>query len=195
MGHLLGWGRFGVFLGGNALALAALYLLLFSPVRDFLADQQSRIEQIGPRLEQARSTLARNQALASLDAAELSAGTQRFIQGDSVSLLNADLLTRLRHLGDQHGVSFSSVTTLSQREWRGRKLVGAKIEFSGKTREIAEFVAATENGRSYLFITRAQLSPLADRDSFGGTMTANLEIYGVSGWLGACTSDAPPGCG
>src|SRR4051812_17728721 len=96
MGNLLGWTRLGAFLGGNALALAALYMLLFSPVRDFLADQQSRIEQIAPRLDQAKSTLARNQAVAALAPAELSAGTQRFIQGDSLSLLNADLLTRLR---------------------------------------------------------------------------------------------------
>jgi hypothetical protein len=56
-------------------------------------------------------------------------------------------------------------------------------------------VAAIENGRLYLFATRAQLSPSADRDALGGTVTANLDVYGVSGWPGACTSDAPPGCG
>jgi hypothetical protein len=182
MSNLFGWGRFGAFLGGNALALAALYLLLFCPVRDFLADQQSRIEQIGPRLDQARSTLARNRALSSLDAAELSAGTQRFMQGESNSLLNADLLTRLRQLGEQHGATFSSVTTLPEREWRGRKLVGAKLEFAGKTRQVADLVAAIENGRSYLFVTRAQLSASADQDAIGGTITASLDIYGVSGW-------------
>jgi hypothetical protein len=181
MDKLAGWGRFCLFIGANILALAALYLVLFRPAWDFVADQRARIEDIGPRLEQARASLDRGRAVLSLDP-ELSSAAERFVQGETLSIRNADLLTRLRKLGEEHGLSFSSVATLPERDWQGRKLVGARVEFSGTTRRVADLVLAVESGRSYLFISRAQLSPSSERDGTADTIGANLEIYGVSTW-------------
>ena len=176
------WGRSIVFIGGNAAVLAALYALLLSPARDLLQDQQSRIEQAGPRLEQARSSRARNDAVSALDPAAISSVALWFLQGETASLLNADLLTRLRQVAENHGVSFTSVAALPEREWLGRQLIGARVEFSATNRRVAEVLSAIEHGRSFLFIRRAQLSAASEKEASDGTIIANIEVYGVTGW-------------
>jgi hypothetical protein len=174
------WGRFGLFLGANALAVAGLGVLVAEPAIELLREQRARIEQGSTRLDQAQALMAREAALAAIEPAEIEQASQRFVQGDSASLANADLLTKLRQAGEQKGVSFSSVTTLPPRERFGRQFAGARIEFSAPTRRAAELLSHIEDGPSFLFIARAKLSAAVESDAADGVVVAMVDVYGAT---------------
>jgi hypothetical protein len=175
-----GWLRSTIFLGANGVLVALVYLLLVVPAVDLLQDQRWRIEQGTLALEQARSVIARNEAISSVSPADVEAAAQRFIQGNRESLLDVDLLRRLRQLAGEQGVSFRSITPLPPREWLARRLVGARIEFAAPAGQAAAFLMSIEHGPSLLFIHQAALSP--DREGGTDTLALTLEVYGVAQW-------------
>jgi hypothetical protein len=175
-----GWLRSIIFLGVNGLLVALVHLLLVVPAANLLQDQRQRIEQGTLALEQARSVIARNEAISSVSPADIEAAAQRFIQGNRESLLDVDLLHRLRQLAEGQGVSFRSITPLPPREWLARRLVGARIEFAAPAEQAAAFLSSIEQGPSLLFIHQAALSP--DREGGTDTIALILEVYGVAQW-------------
>jgi Type II secretion system (T2SS), protein M subtype b len=173
------WGRFVLFVLANGLAVAGLCVLFSTPAIDLLQEQRVRIEQGSALLQQASSVIARASLIAAIEPAEIEQAAQRFVHGESGSLANADLLTRLRQAGEEKGVSFSSVTTLPPREWSGRQLAGARIEFTAPTPRAAELLSHIEDGPSFLFITRAKLSAARESEADDGTVAAMVDVYAV----------------
>ncbi|MER2263859.1 type II secretion system protein GspM [Methylobacterium oxalidis] len=174
--------RFLAFLGCNALALLLVSGLILSPALGLLSDQQEAIARMGPRLEQARSAIARDAALSEQDPAAIRDVAHRFVQGESESLLQADLLLRLREIAESHGVSFTSVAGLPEREAMGRRAVGARIEFQASDHRVAALLSSLERGPAFLFIRRAQLSAAGSEELGEDAVTASVEVYGVTGW-------------
>jgi hypothetical protein len=175
------WTRTTLFLFGNCIFAFGLYSFVFCPVRDQLRDQQDRIAQVAPKLEQARSSISRSLAFSTLDAAQITAASRRFVQGETANLLSADLLTRLRQIADANGVNFTTLSPLPEREWLARKMVGAKVEFSASNRQVADVLTSIERGKAFLFIRRAHISSSSERED-DDTLAAEIEIYGVTGW-------------
>lgn len=176
------WIRFGCFLAAHGLVLAALYVAIAEPALGILADQQRRIEAGTTRLEQAAAAADRNALVAALDPVDIEQATQRFILGENDGLRNADLLTRLRQAADLHGIRYASAATLPPRDWNGRALVGARIEFTASTEQAARFLSDIEGGSSLLFIGRAKLSAQTDGRSDSENVTAQIDVYGVPEW-------------
>ncbi|WP_132254001.1 type II secretion system protein GspM [Methylobacterium segetis] len=181
--------RFAVFLGCNALALLLVSGLILSPALGLLSDQQEAIARMEPRLEQARSAIARAAALSEQDPATLQDLAQRFVQGETESLLQADLLLRLREIAESHGVAFASVASLPEREAMGRRVVGARIEFQASDHRAAALLSSLERGPAFLFIRNAQLSAAGAQLSASGAeepgedaVSVSVEVYGVAGW-------------
>ena len=178
------WARLTVFLAANGIALAALYFAVLDPALGFLADQRHQIEAGLMRLEQAAAMAERDRLAATLDPAEVERAAERFIQGHDEGLLVADLLTRLRRVGEEEGVSFVSVAALPPREWHGRSLVGARVEVTASTVRMAMLLSAIESGQTLLFINRAKLSAQSEERS-DDTVTAVFDVYGIPQWPGA----------
>jgi hypothetical protein len=176
-----GWGRFGVFVGANALCLAAIYALVLFPAWEYLHNQRLAIEYRLSRLEQGKAALARNTATSGLLQSRLTGAAARFVQGDDASLLNNDLLTRLRKIAEGRGGVFASLATLPPHEWLGRQLVGARIEFSGTSRMVSDILTDIEDGQCFLFVQKAHFTA-AKMDGADETISISLEIYGVTGW-------------
>ena len=176
------WVRFVAFLGANALVVAAAYLLAVDPLLDLLRDQRKRIDHGRMIVKQRESAVARNEAFSPGDLSELDRIRGRFIQGEGTNPLNGDLLTRLRHAADHQEISLTSVTLLPPREWFGRELVGARLEFTAPTGKAANMLIAIEDGPSFLFIRRAKLAPF--KDALGGqdAVAATIEVYGIALW-------------
>ncbi|MGF9759502.1 type II secretion system protein GspM [Microvirga sp. 0TCS3.31] len=169
-----------VFLAAHALAALLLGLVVIVPGVSFLQDQRHRIEQGTLALERAHSALSRNEVVAALTPEQIATAANRYIQGDSEGLQNADLLGRLHRAAQEQGVSLRSATPLAPRAWNNRRLVGARIEFTAPTDRAAGFLAGIEDGAALLFIDQASLSHDAD----GGTdaLAVVIEIYGVARW-------------
>ena len=159
------WARFAVFVTANGLALAGIYIFLVEPGFEILRDQKKQIEHTALVLEHLRSNLTRKQSISSLDPIETEKAAQRFLQGNTENLQNADLFTRLRQIADAHGVSFSSVTNLAPRDWIGRQLVGARVEFTAPTQRVVELLSNIEDGPSCLFIRSANLATAGAGDA------------------------------
>jgi Type II secretion system (T2SS), protein M subtype b len=178
------WCRFTAFIVANGLILACVYFLIVSPTVRLLSDRQALIEQRGRVLEQVKSVIARNRTVAAIDPEQVEAAAQRFLKGDSESLLSADLLKRLRQIAEEEGVSLASVALLPPREWFGRRLVGTRIEFSGPTDDVVGVISAIEHGSSLFFINHAKLSQMKGVE--GGmaedAVAVTLEIYGATQW-------------
>jgi len=180
--NLAQWIRFGAFVSAHGLVPMALYVAVVEPALGFLADQQRRIEIGTMRLEQAAAAAARNALVTALDPEDIERAAQRFISGENDGLRNADLLTRLRQISDQQGVRYTSAATLPPREWNGRSLVAARIEFVASTEQAAKFLSAIEAGPSLLFIGRAKLSAHADDQPGSENVMAQIDVYGVPEW-------------
>lgn len=176
------WARFAVFVTANGLALAGIYIFLVEPGFEILRDQKKQIEHTALVLEHLRSNLTRKQSISSLDPIETEKAAQRFLQGNTENLQNADLFTRLRQIADAHGVSFSSVTNLAPREWIGRQLVGARVEFTAPTQRVAELLSNIEDGPSFLFIRSAKLATAGEGDATEKRLGVSIEVYGVTRW-------------
>ena len=176
------WARFAVFVTANGLALAGIYIFLVEPGFEFLRDQERQIKQNALVLEHLHSNLRRKQSISSLDPIETEKAAQRFLQGNTENLLNADLLTRLRQIADAHSVSFSSVTNLPPRDWIGRQLVGARVEFTAPTQRVAELLSNMEDGPSFLFIRSAKLATVGEGDASEKRLGVSIEVYGVTRW-------------
>ena len=177
------WVRLAGFVGLNGLALALVAIAAAEPLVTMLSQQRQRIELGVVRLARAEAARARGEAVAALDPELVERALTRFLQGDSSSLLNADLLTRLRQAAETDGISLTSVTSLPDRLWLGRKLVGARIELTGATGKVAALMSRIEDGRSLLFILRAKLSPAGETGA-RDDVTASLDVFGVTRWPG-----------
>ena len=68
-------------------------------------------------LERARSALSRNEVVAALSPEQIAAAANRYIQGTSEGLQNADLLGRLHRAAQEQGVSLTSATPLAGSPW------------------------------------------------------------------------------
>jgi len=180
--NLTQWIRFGVFLAVHGAILMALYAAVAEPALDVLADQRRRIEAGTMKLEQAAAAAARNDLVAGLDPAAIERAAQRFVSGENDGLRNADLLTRIRRSADEHGIRLTSIATLPPRGWNGRQLVAARVEFTASTEQAAKLLSEIEQGPSLLFIGRARLSAPAEEQSDAESVTASVDIYGVSEW-------------
>lgn len=176
------WARFAVFVTANGLALAGIYIFLVEPGFEILRDQKKQIEHTALVLEHLRSNLTRKQSISSLDPIETEKAAQRFLQGNTENLQNADLFTRLRQIADAHGVSFSSVTNLAPRDWIGRQLVGARVEFTAPTQRVVELLSNIEDGPSFLFIRSAKLATAGEGDATEKGLGVSIEVYGVTRW-------------
>jgi Type II secretion system (T2SS), protein M subtype b len=184
MGRQAGkWLRLAGFAGLNGLALAVVVVAVAEPFVSMLREQRERIEFSVVRLARAEAATARHEAVAALDPDLVERAEARFLQGDASSLLHADLLTRLRQAAESEGVGLTSVTSLPDRLWLGRKVVGARIELTGATGKVAAIMARIEDGRSLLFILRAKLSPAAETGT-RDEVTASLDVFGVTRWPG-----------
>jgi hypothetical protein len=178
------WSRFIAFVAANGLALVCVYLLVIEPALGLLTRQRDEIEQRTRVLEQVRSVIARNRMIASIDPSQIEAAAQRFLQGDSESLLSADLLRRLRQAAEEQGMALSSVSLLPPREWFDRRLVGARIEFSGPTKNVANVLSSIEHSPSLFFINNAKLSQARSPEGAAAddAVSAVIEVYGVTRW-------------
>jgi hypothetical protein len=176
------WSRFIAFAAANGVALIGVYLLVIEPGLELLARQQDQIERRTRTLEQVRSVISRNRTIATIEPSRVEAAAQRFLQGDSESLLSADLLKRLRQVADQQGMSLSSVALLPPQEWFDRRLVGARIEFAGPTKNVANVLSSIEHGPSLFFIKNAKLSQARSVHGAAAddTVLAIIEVYGVT---------------
>ena len=174
------WVRPAAFLAAHAFVALLLGFSIIVPGVAFLQDQRQRIEQGTLALERARSALSRNEVVAALSPEQIAAAANRYIQGTSEGLQNADLLGRLHRAAQEQGVSLTSATPLAPREWNGRRLVGARIEFTAPTERAAGFLAGLEDGAALLFVDQASLSP--DTDEGTDALAVVIEIYGVARW-------------
>lgn len=174
------WVRPTVFLAAHTLVALLLALIVIVPSVGFLQDQRHRIEQTSLDLERANSALSRNGAVAALTPEQIAVAANRYIQGDSEGLQNADLLGRLHRAAQEQSVILRSATPLAPREWNDRRLVGARIEFTASTEKVARFIAGLEDGAALLFIEQASLS--SDVDEGTDTLAVVIEIYGVARW-------------
>jgi hypothetical protein len=181
---LKAWSRFIAFIAANGLALVCVYLLVIEPSLGLLTRQKDEIEQRTRNLEQVRSVIARNRTIASIDPGQIEAAAQRFLQGDSESLLSADLLRRLRQAAEEQSMALNSVALLPPREWFDRRLVGARIEFSGPTKNVVNVLSSIEHGSSLFFINNAKLSQARSPDGAAAddAVSAVIEVYGVARW-------------
>ncbi len=175
------WLRPAAFLAAHMFVALLLGLVVIVPGVSFLQDQRHRIEQGTLALERARSALSRNEVVAAMTPEQIEAAANRYIQGDSEGLQNADLLGRLYRAAQEQGVSLRSATPLAPREWNAHRLVGARLEFKAPTERAAGFLAGLENGAALLFIDQASLSPDADEGT--DMLAVVIEIYGVARWM------------
>jgi hypothetical protein len=178
------WCRFTAFMTMNGLVLGGIYFFVIGPCLELLSDQQALIEKRTQTLEQVKSVIARNRLIASIDPGQIEAASSRFLQGDSESLLSANLLKRLRQIAEAKGVSLSSVAMLPAREWFDRRLVGTRVEFSGSTQDVAGVLSAIEHGASLFFINHAKLSQVKGTDDGAAddAVAVTIEVYGATQW-------------
>jgi hypothetical protein len=175
------WPRLAIFLTLNGLAVLAFGLLAVEPVFELLRTQRARIDAATVLLRQAAVAAERSRTLEALEPAAVEEAATRLIRGDSVSLLQADLLTRLRRIGEEQGVAFTRVLPLAPRKWHHRTLVGARIEFTGTTEQAAAILMTIEHGATLLFVQGAKF---ASADMGEGNspqqVEAVIEVYGLA---------------
>ena len=134
------------------------------------------------RLVLAAAAAARNDLVAALDPADIEPPAQRLVSGENEGPLSADLLTRIRRSADDHCVRLTSIATLPPRDWNGRQLVAARIEFTASAEQAAKLLLDIEEGPSLLFIGRARLSAPSEERPDAEGVTASVDIYGVPEW-------------
>lgn len=166
----------------HGLAVGCLYVLVISPALEILQEQKRTIEQKSVALGQASRVDALNAGMADIDQDRLEAASKRFIQGENARLLGANLLTELRAIAADHGVSFRSISTLPNRDWSGRLFVGAQAEFAAPTRQAADLLSRIENGQPFLFVRNAKFNASADASAGEDRIDVTLEIYGATQW-------------
>lgn len=176
------WLRFGIFLGANLAVAAAVLMTLAGPAMDLLADQRRQLDAGILRLQQATAAANRSEQIANIDPAVVDRAFQRFLQGESESLLAADLQTRLRERATASGLSFSSIATLPPRDWNGYHLIGTRIELSGPSEAVARFMSSLEGGSSLLFVQRAKLSMQGQAEADAAAVSVSMDIYGATLW-------------
>ena len=176
------WPRFAIFLAAHAAVLAGLATVVVGPAFGYLQAQQAEIEARRSSLLRQRASLAQSAVVAPRLQTRMNDAGSWFIQGTSTNLLNTDLLARLRTMADDRRIVLTSLATLPPRQWIGRQLVGAKVEFSGPSTQVADLLAEIEDGPLFLFIQRAHLTAAPAPDAANESITISLEIYGVSDW-------------
>lgn len=176
------WLRPAIFVGVNLIGLLSLYLVAIDPIVTFLQDRHQEIDRKAQTFVRMASLLERQQLISSVaDESEI-VSTQPFLQGETPSMLNADLLAKLRQLGERHRISFNSVASQPQRKWLGHVLVGARVEFVASSLQASELLAEIESSLPFLFVHSARLSAAQKPDGGEETVAVALEIYGATRW-------------
>jgi hypothetical protein len=176
-GRLTTGSRRFAFLAAHAGAAAGVWIFVVAPGLGLLEEQRRGIERTAAALEQASAVLARQDRLAA-SPVPADGDADRFLNGGSASLIEADLITRLRQAAEPSAVTFNSAAPLPPLSWSGRTLTGAQVEFTASTQQAAEILSRVEDGRSFLFIRRARL--MAASDSESGSAGVLLEVYGAA---------------
>jgi hypothetical protein len=176
------WLRFALFLGANGLGLILLAALAITSGAELLQEQRKRIDASLSIIERAALVKDKEASLSSVDPADIQAASRLFLYGKTTSLLSAELLSRLRSAGDKHGIAFSSVSTLPEREWQGRRFVGVRVEFSAATQQAADFLLAIEDGAPFLVSSETRLSGVSERTGAYEDVTAVVDVYGAARW-------------
>lgn len=177
-------GRLIVFAAANVAAVAGLVFVVVSFGDHVLSNQRDGLALATRHLALERALARRNAAALSLDPARLDETAGRFIQGETPSIQAANLIALLKVVGDRHAVTFTSVSILPTRDWQGRTLIGARVEFTANNDRVAGVVRAIEQGQAPLFIPRANLRATGDHLSQADEIAANLDVYGLARWPG-----------
>lgn len=174
--------RSTVFLAVNALVLAAIYLIAVEPAITTVQDRYQFIEQKAQTFVRMASMVERRQMIDDVarDSDELL--RQSFVQGDTLTMLNADLLAQLRRSADRYQIAFNSVASLPQRKWLSQMMVSARVEFVASSLRTSAFLNEIETALPFLFIHSAKLTALPKQDGGEEIVTVALEVYGATRW-------------
>lgn len=170
-------------LGAPLLALALIWTTLVAPV---LSAFETAEQDIGARrylLGKLTGALTRvsysqeraSDAVAKLDMSELLATAP-----DAV--VAASLQSRIAELARQQGLQTQTMQMLPARTDSDVKWIGLGVTLSGTSENIARLLAATEEGKPYLFIERFTLNSQGWQFSENGPppmLTADFEVYGA----------------
>jgi len=180
--QLCTWRRFILFCTGNVLVAILLYALTLQPALDYLQEQRSSIEERKFALSRAAALVKRRDLILQMrrDADQLM--ITPFVQGESPGLRSAELLGKLRQLAEGHNMAFGSVTTLPAREWEGFEFVGARIEVTALSSDMAAMLSSIEGGWPFLFIHSVKLARQTAPETADDRVAAALEIYGATAW-------------
>lgn len=170
-----------VFLSVN-LAAALLIYLGVGATLEALRDQQREIALIGERIARSKSLSLRDIELASLAPNETLRITKRYLQGDTIGLVSADLLRRVNAVVEQEGGAVSAVSSLPELEWRGRHLVGVQVDLIATDLATANILLQIETGDCLLFVRRARLAPATGNVQGASLLQAKVEIWGATQW-------------
>ncbi|MDB5641004.1 MAG: hypothetical protein JWN07_321 [Hyphomicrobiales bacterium] len=180
---MIDWRRSMLFLGVNMVGALALYFGVVETVRDALSGQQREIASLGEKIARGKAASTRYVELASLAPNETLRISKRFLQGDTMGLVSADLLRRVNGLVEQEGGAVSAVTSLPEQEWRGRHLVGMQVDLLATDAATANILSLIETGDCLLFVRRARISPAAPSAQGGPRLLqAKIEVWGATGW-------------
>ena len=174
--------RPAIFLGVNLSVLLIVYFVAVDPVMTFMQERQLEIDRKAQAFVRMASLLERQQLISSGVDEPAGVSTQPFLHGETPSMLNADLLAKLRQSAERHHVSFNSVASQPPRKWLGHVLVGARVEFVASSRQTTELLTEIEAGLPFLFLHSARLAASPKPDGGEEMVAVALEIYGATRW-------------
>jgi hypothetical protein len=183
------WARRALFVGGNLVALAVVYLLFVAPIQDFFGE---RAEGLAER----QTTLGRYSSVSGQEDAVLAYAKQvadsntrgELVAGASAGIVDANLQAQLKALSEQAGVTVRSIQTLPTKTVRGAVLVGARIDVSGPIGPLHALTRALEGETPLLLIFAASvrgqanfwgITP-ADGNQVEPVLEAQFDVYGGS---------------
>jgi hypothetical protein len=174
--------RPAVFIAVNLLAAAGAYAIAVDPIVTVIQERHQQIDQKAQAFVRMASLVEREQLIENVAKESDEVLKRSFLQGESSTMLNADLLSRLRQSADRHQVSFNSVASLPQRNWHNQVLASARVEFVASSLKASELLADLEAGQPFLFIHSAKLTAAASQDGGEETVAVALEVYGATRW-------------
>jgi hypothetical protein len=171
-----------IFLGANLVLLLIVYFIAVDPVVTFMQERHHEIDRKAQAFVRMASLIERQQSISSGVDEPAGVSTQPFLQGETPSILNADLLAKLRQSAERHHVSFISVASQPHRKWLGHVLVGARVEFVASSRQTTELLTEIEASLPFLFVHSARLAASPKPDGGEEVVAVALEIYGATRW-------------
>jgi hypothetical protein len=176
------WRRFSVFVGANLAALGVLASFAILPFIELLQDQRQRIDQAMAGLHRMTSVLDRKEQIATRTETEGVWLSKPFLQGETLNVLNTELLSRLRRLADQHRIVFNSLASQPSRSAGGFHYVGARVEFSASSAQASGILSAMENEPPFLYLYNVKLSAVQPSAAGEEMVAVTLEVYGATRW-------------